>query len=165
MSTCQLLERKPPTLFDIILHQFKSSLIYILLVAGAIVLATGDIKDAVFILAVIVLNASIGTAQEHRAEESAHALQKMLEVRARVRREGRQIDVDAEELLPGDVVLLESGDRVPADLRLVEVNNLAIDESFLTGECIAATKKLDLLPRDVAGSDRRNVVCAGLTVV
>ncbi len=158
-------EHKPPPLFEIILHQFKSPLIYILLVAGAIALATGDIKDAVFILAVIVLNAGIGTVQEYRAEQSAHALQKMLKVQARVRREGRQLDVDAEDLVPGDVVLLESGDRVPADLRLVQVNNLAIDESFLTGESIAAIKKLDLLPRDVPVSDRRNMAYAGSTVV
>lgn len=158
-------ERKPPTLVEIILHQFKSPLIYILLIAGAIALATGDIKDAVFILAVIVLNATIGTVQEYRAEQSAHALQKMLKVRAKVRRAGRQLDIDAEELVPGDVVLLESGDRVPADLRLVQVNNLAIDESFLTGESIAATKKLDLLERDAPVGDRLNMAYAGSTVV
>ncbi len=158
-------ERKPPTLFDIILHQFKSPLIYILLVAGVIALLTGDIKDAVFIVVVIVLNATIGTVQEYKAEQSAHSLQKMLKVRARVRREGRQFEVDAEGLVPGDVVLLESGDRVPADLRLVQVNNLAIDESFLTGESMAATKKIDLLERDAPVGDRRNMAYAGSTVV
>jgi len=158
-------ERKPPTLFDIILHQFKSPLIYILLAAGAIALATGDVKDAVFILAVIVLNATIGTAQEYKAEQSAHALQQLLKVRARVRREGRQLEVDAEEIVPGDVVLLESGDKAPADLRLVQVNNLAIDESFLTGESVAASKKLDLQERDAAVGDRRNMAYAGSTVV
>jgi magnesium-transporting ATPase (P-type) len=158
-------ERKPPTLFEIILHQFKSPLIYVLLIAGALALVTGDVKDAIFILAVLVLNASIGTVQEYRAEQSAHALQKMIKMRARVRREGREFEVDAEELVPGDVVLLESGNRVPADLRLVQVNNLAIDESFLTGESIAATKKLDLLPRDAPVSDRHNMAYAGSIVV
>jgi magnesium-transporting ATPase (P-type) len=158
-------ERKPPTLLDIILHQFKNPLIYILLVAGAIALATGDVKDAVFILAVIVLNATIGTAQEYKAEQGAHALQQLLKVRARVRRESLQLDVDAEDLVPGDVVLLESGDKVPADLRLVQVNNLAIDESFLTGESVAASKKLDLQERDAAVGDRRNMAYAGSTVV
>ncbi len=157
-------ERKPPTLFDVILHQFKSPLIYILLVAGAIALLTGDIKDAVFILAVIVLNATIGTVQEYRAEQSAHALQQMLKVRASVRRDGRQFDLDAEELVPGDV-LLESGDKVPADLRLVQVNNLAIDEAFLTGESIAARKSLDLQEREAPVGDRRNMAYAGSTVV
>ncbi len=158
-------ERKPLGLFDIVLHQFKSPLIYVLLVACAIALLTGDFKDAVFILAVIALNATIGTVQEHRAEQSAHALQRMLRVRARVRRDGQQLYVDAEELVPGDVVLLESGDRVPADLRLVRLNNLAIDESFLTGESLAAAKRLDLQGSDAPVSDRRNMAYAGSTVV
>jgi magnesium-transporting ATPase (P-type) len=158
-------ERKPPTLFNIILHQFKNPLIYILLIAGVIALLTGDIKDAVFILVVILLNAAIGTAQEWRAEQSAHALQQMLRVQARVRRAGQQVSVDAEELVPGDVVLLESGDKVPADLRLVQVNNLAIDEAFLTGESIAAVKKLELLDQSAPVSDRRNISFAGSTVI
>ena len=155
---------QPPTLFAVIVHQFKSPLIYILLVAGAIALLAGDFKDAAFILAVIVLNATIGTAQEYRAEQSAHALQQMLKVRARVRRSGQQSYVDAEELVPGDLVLLESGDRVPADLRLVQVNNLTVDESFLTGESMAATKHFALLDRDAPVSDRRNMAYAGSTV-
>lgn len=158
-------ERKPPTLVDIILHQFKSPLIYILLIAGAIALLTGDVKDTIFILAVLILNATIGAAQEFKAEQSAHALQQMLRVRARVRREDRQFDLDAEEVVPGDVVLLESGDKIPADLRLVQVNNLAIDESFLTGESVAASKKLDLQERGAAVGDRRNMAYAGSTVV
>ncbi len=158
-------ERVPPTLFDIVLHQFKSPLIYILLVAAAIALLARDIKDAVFILVVIVLNATIGAAQEWRAEQSAHALQKLIKAQARVRREGQQLQIDAEELVPGDVVLLESGDKVSADLRLVEVNNLAIDESFLTGESIAAEKKLTLQERNVPVSDRLNMAYAGSTVI
>lgn len=158
-------ERKPPTLLEIVLHQFKSPLIYILLIASVITLATGDIKDTVFILAVIILNTTIGTVQEYRAEQSAHALQQMLKVQPRVRRQGPPVEVDAEELVPGDVVLLESGDRVPADLRLVQVNNLTIDESFLTGESIAATKSLELLEQDAPVGDRRNMAYAGSTVV
>lgn len=157
--------RKPPTLFDIILHQFKSPLIYILMVAAVIALLANDVKDAVFILVVIVLNATIGTVQEYRAEQSAHALQMLISAQARVRREGQQLMIDAEELVPGDVVLLESGDKVPADLRLVQVNNLAIDESFLTGESIAATKRLDLQQREAPVSDRNNMAYAGSTVM
>lgn len=88
-------EHKPPTIFQIILHQFKSPLIYILLAAGAIALFTGDVKDAIFILAVIVLNAAIGAAQEWRAEQSAHALQQMLKIQAKVRRDGQQYLIDA----------------------------------------------------------------------
>lgn len=158
-------ERKPPTLLDIILHQFKSPLIYILLAAGLIALLTGDYKDAIFILAVILLNATIGTVQEWQAEKSAHALQQMLKVKGRVRREGQQLYIDAEELVPGDVVLLESGDKVPADLRLVQTNNLAIDEAFLTGESIAANKREVILEENIPVSDRKNMAYAGSTVV
>ncbi len=157
--------RKPPTLFDVILHQFKSPLIYILLVASFIAILTGDIKDAVFILVVIVLNATIGTIQEWRAEQSAHALQQMLKVQGRVRREGQQVYIDAEELVPGDVIILESGDKVPADLRLVQTNNLAIDEAFLTGESVPATKGIALQKRDIPVADRHNMAYAGSTVV
>jgi magnesium-transporting ATPase (P-type) len=158
-------ERKPPTLLEIVLHQFKSPLIYILLIAGAIALLSGDVKDAIFIFVVILLNATIGTLQEWRAEQSAHALQKMLKVQARVRRVGQQISVDAEELVPGDLVLLESGDKVPADLRLVLANNLAIDEAFLTGESLAASKNQELQKREAPVSDRHNMAYAGSTVV
>jgi len=157
-------EPKKPTLFEIIFHQFKSPLIYILLAASAIALATGEVKDAIFILGVILLNATIGSIQEWRAEKSAHALQLMLRIQGRVIREGQQLLLDAEGLVPGDVVLLESGDKVPADLRLVQVNNLSIDESFLTGESIAATKVISLIDKDSSVNDRRNMAYAGSTV-
>lgn len=157
-------ERKPPTLLDIVLHQFKSPLIYILMIAGIIALLAGDIKDAVFILVVIVLNAAIGAAQEWRAEQSAHALQQLIKVQARVRREGQRLSIPSEELALGDVVLLESGDKVPADLRLIEANNLTIDEAFLTGESLASTKNVSLVERDIPVSDRHNMAYAGSTV-
>lgn len=158
-------ERNPPRLISVVINQFKSPLIYILLIAGVVALAVGDLKDTFFILAVILINATIGTTQEYRAEQSAHALQKLLKVHARVRRDEQQLLVDAEELVPGDVVLLESGDKVPADLRLLQVNNLAIDESFLTGESIATAKNITTLERDAPVSDRINMGYAGSTVV
>lgn len=157
--------RRPPSLLEIILHQFKSPLIYVLLVAAAIAIATGDLKDAAFVLGVIILNATIGTTQEWRAEQSAHALQQLLKIQARVRRGGQQFYVDAEELVPGDVVLLESGDKVPADLRLVQVNNLAVDESLLTGESVAVNKRLVLQEVDAPLGDRAIMAYAGSAVV
>ncbi len=157
--------KKPPTFLQVVLHQFASPLIYILLIAGLVALAIGDVKDAGFIFAVILLNAVIGTVQEWRAEQSAHALQTLLKIKARVRRAGRQESIPAEELVPGDVVLLESGDKVPADLRFVQVNNLTIDEAFLTGESLPAEKSLALLREDTPVSDRKNMGYAGATVV
>lgn len=156
--------RKPPGVLQIFLHQFASPLIYILLIAGLIAFLMGDVKDAAFILAVILLNASIGTYQEWRAEQSAHSLQTMLKIQARVRRQGVQRQILADDLVPGDVVFLESGDKVPADLRLLQANNLTIDESFLTGESLAVEKHTNILDADLPVSERANMAYAGSTV-
>lgn len=157
--------RKPPTLAAIILHQFLSPLIYILLAAAAVAVALGDLADAGFILVVVSLNAALGAFQEWRAEQSATALQSLLQVKARVRRHGREQTIAAEELVPGDIVHLESGNRVPADMRLLRANGLRIDESFLTGESVPVEKQLE--PVDMAASvgDRTCLAFAGSTVM
>lgn len=155
----------PPTVLKVFIHQFKSPLIYVLLIAGIVALSMRDYKDASFIFAVILLNAVIGTVQEWRAEQSAHSLQKLLQIQARVRRNGKKKTVSAEELVPGDVVLLESGDKVPADMRLMEANSLSVDEAFLTGESMAAEKTVRRLGVEISVSDRRNMMYAGATVL
>ncbi len=155
--------RRRVTLAEIVLHQFKSPLIYVLLAAGAVSFAVGDAKDTFFILAVIALNATIGSVQERKAEASAAALQELLVLQARVRRDGRDLALSAEELVPGDLVLLESGNRVPADLRLLTATGLAMDESFLTGESQAAEKGIAPLPAETPVADRRNLAFAGAT--
>lgn len=157
--------KEPPTFLQVFLHQFATPLIYILLIAGVVALLMQDYKDAVFIFAVILLNAVIGTVQEWCAEQSAHALQVLLKIKARVRRRGRILTVPAEEVVPGDILLVESGDKVAADLRLIQVNNLRIDESFLTGESLAVEKSEKTLPPDLPVSDRRNMAYAGSTVM
>jgi P-type Ca2+ transporter type 2C len=156
--------KEPPGVLEILLHQFKSPLIYILLVAGAVALAVGEVTDAVFIMAVLVLNAGIGTWQEWKAEQSAAALQKLLVVQARVRRDGGEETLSAEELVPGDVVLLESGSRVPADLRVLQARSLAVDESLLTGESLPVEKSLSPVREETAVSDRTSMAFAGSTV-
>ncbi len=161
----ELPERKPPTLLQVFLHQFASPLIYILLVAGVIALLMQDYKDAVFIFAVVLINAVIGTAQEWQAEQSAHALQTMIKVRARVRRAGHQLWINSEEVVPGDVLVLESGDRVPADMRLLQVNNLTLDEAFLTGESQGVVKRAEPIPAETPLSERVNMAYAGSTVL
>ncbi len=159
-------KHEAPTLFAIILHQFISPLIYILLIAAVVSLVIGDLTDAIFIFVVLLINAALGTYQEWRAEQSAAALQSLLKISTRVRRDGSAQQVDAEELVPGDIVLFESGDKVPADVRLIRVNNLSIDESFLTGESVAATKTHDVVAGDsVPVSDRANIAYAGATVM
>jgi magnesium-transporting ATPase (P-type) len=111
-----------------------------------------------------LLNATIGTIQEWRAEQSAHSLQSMLKTRAHVRRAGRRREIATEEVVPGDVVLLESGDRVPADIRLFQVRSLALDESLLTGESMATVKSISALDEEIPVSERKNMAYAGSTV-
>jgi P-type Ca2+ transporter type 2C len=120
--------------------QFKSLLIVILLAASALSAAIGDWKDAAVILAVVGINALVGFFQEHRAERSMAALKGMLPASTRVRRDGCDRQVDAQDVVPGDVVLLEAGDRVPADGRLTLAVRLEIDESALTGESMPSPK-------------------------
>lgn len=160
----RLPERKPPGLAVIFLHQFLSPLIYILLAAGAVSLLINEHTDAFFIFAVILLNAGLGTFQEWKAEKSAAALQRLLGIKAHVRRQGREFQLAAEFLVPGDIVLLESGNRIPADMRLLRTRNLAVDESLLTGESQLVGKETAALQGDLPLSDRSNLVFAGSTV-
>lgn len=158
--------QEPMPLWKIILHQFLSPLIYILLAAAAISLFLGEYTDAGFIIVVLAINAALGTYQEWRAEQNAAALQSLLKMYARVRRDGKEQRIEAEELVPGDLIVLESGDRVPADVRFLKANNLTVDESFLTGESIAADKSVGpLTEADLPVSDRDNMGYAGATVL
>ncbi len=155
---------KPPSLAVILLHQFKSPLIYILLGAAALATALGDLTDAGFILFVVLLNAALGCYQEWRAERSAAALQNLLRIRARVKRDGLMREMDAASLVPGDIVSLESGWRVPADLRLLRAQGLLADEAFLTGESLPVEKALNPLPAEAPVGDRKNLCFAGAII-
>jgi magnesium-transporting ATPase (P-type) len=156
--------KEPPTLWAILLHQVRNPLIFILAAAAAASLAIGEAADAIFIFIVIALNSGLGAYQEYNAEKSAASLQQLLKITARVRRNGTERELPAEEVVPGDIVLLESGNKVPADLRLLQVQNLAADESFLTGESMAAAKETGALPADTGIGDRKNMVFAGSTI-
>ncbi|WP_102124627.1 cation-translocating P-type ATPase [Deinococcus planocerae] len=156
--------REPPSVWRILLRQLLNPLIYILIAAALLALATGDLTDAAFVLIVIGINAGLGTYQEYGAERNAAALQNLVRVRARVLRGGRERDLDGEDLVPGDVVRLESGDRVPADLRLVGVRELAVDEATLTGESEAVRKHAGALEPDLPLGDRLNLAFAGTAV-
>ena len=156
--------KKPVSLFEIFLHQFLSPLIYILLAAGVLSFITGDIKDAVVIFIVILLNSSLGTFQEFRAEKNAHALQNLIKTIAHVRRGGEEYEIDANELVPGDIVLLESGMKVPADIRVISSRNLQAEESLLTGESLPVEKDNVQTPEKASVTERKNIVFAGTTV-
>ena len=157
--------REPPGLFEIVLRQFKSPLIYLLGIAAGVSLVIGEIKDAAFIMGVLLINAVIGTVQEARAEHASQALQQLLRIRAAVRRSQQVLDVDAETLVPGDVVYLESGNRVPADIRLIAAHGLEVDESLLTGESLPVVKDADWSgSTGTPLADRLNMLHAGAMV-
>jgi magnesium-transporting ATPase (P-type) len=156
---------RPPSVAAIFVRQFKSPLIYVLLVAALVSLLLQAWSDAGFIFAVLLLNALIGTFQEYSAERSAEALRELATPRARVEREGTTHEINAEEVVPGDVVLLESGGKVPADLRLLSEHSLAVDESLLTGESLPVGKRAAaVLARESALGDRANMAFAGTMV-
>lgn len=161
----KLPEAKKATLWKIILHQFVSPLIFILVAAAVASVVIGEGKDAIFIVLVILINSVLGAYQEYNAEKSASSLQSLMKIKARVRRDRKEQELPSEAVVPGDIVLLESGLKVPADMRLLEASNLAIDASFLTGESIAAKKTVGILRHDVGVSERTNMAHAGSTVM
>lgn len=152
--------------FAIFVRQFKSPLIYILLFATALSLVMGDASDAIFISVVLLLNALVGTVQEVKADASARALRSLVAQRAMVRRTEGVREIDACEIMPGDIVELESGMRVTADLRLVDSHGLEIDEAPLTGESLPVRKEAQCdLTSDTLLADRTNMAHAGTAVI
>lgn len=143
------------------LQQFNQALLYILMVAGAVKAFLGSWRNAIVIWAVVVINALIGYIQESKAEEAIAALAQSVVTEVTVIREGQKLRLPSRELVPGDVVLLSSGDKVPADLRLLSVRNLQVDESALTGESVPVEKRLGSLAEDTPLADRQNMAYAG----
>lgn len=148
----------------VFVSQFRSPLIYLLFVAAGIALTLGHHKDAVVIFTVVLLNALIGSFQEGRAERALDALRRLTTRRARVIRGGQEMVVEARELVPGDVLLIEAGDAIAADARLLHGAALRISEAALTGESVPVAKDLAALDPATALADRRNMVYAGTHV-
>jgi Ca2+-transporting ATPase len=146
------------------LLQFYQPLVYILLGAALVTIGLGEYVDASVIFGVVLVNAVVGYVQEAKAERAIEALSRMVVTEATVRRDGRNQRVPSAELVPGDVVLLRSGDRIPADLRLFHVRSLQVDESALTGESVPVHKTSDPLALDTLLPDRNNLAFAGTLV-
>ena len=146
------------------LGHFNDVLIYVLLAAAVIKLVLGDWIDASVILAVAVINAVIGYVQEGRAQRALDGIRKMLSLHAQVRRDGVWFDVNAEVLVPGDIVRVKPGDKVPADVRLIEATNLRADESALTGESVPADKKISPVAADAGVGDRHSMLYSGTLI-
>ncbi|MFC8921647.1 cation-translocating P-type ATPase [Cellulosimicrobium sp. NPDC057127] len=160
----RLAPTKRDPLWKRILVHFDDILIYILLVSAVLKAILGDWIDFTVILAVAVINAAIGFIQEGRAESALNAIRDMLSIEAQVRRDGAWANVDADDLVPGDVVRVSSGDRVPADLRLLRATNLRVEESALTGESVAASKAVDAVDADAGVGDRSSMLFSGTLV-
>ncbi|MCC7508987.1 MAG: HAD-IC family P-type ATPase [Planctomycetes bacterium] len=162
----ELPSKPPPPFWWVFIRQFNSPLIYILAAAAVFSVAIGEFTDAGFVVAVMLVNAIIGSIQEAKAEKASSALQKLIVTRATVVRDGESLELPARELVPGDVVWLESGNRVPADIRLLSAHGLEADESLLTGESLAVSKNSAWVGHDRATlGDRRNMCHAGSVVV
>lgn len=161
----ELAARKRITLFRMILDQFKDFLILILIAAGAVSLAVGETADAVVIYLIVVLNAALGASQERQANKALEALRRMASPKAEVIRGGRTREIPSRGLVPGDLVLIETGDFIPADLRLTGSVNLKIDESSLTGESVPVEKSAgEVLPGEAGVGDRVNSAFMGTVV-
>jgi magnesium-transporting ATPase (P-type) len=145
-------------------YQFHNVLIYVLMAASAVTAMLGHWVDASVILGVVVLNAVIGFVQEGKAENALRAIRQMLSPNAIVLRDGQQTTIQAEDLVPGDIVLLQSGDKVPADLRLFRIKGLQIQESILTGESMAVEKITDPVAQQAVIGDRLCMAYSGTLV-
>lgn len=148
-----------------LLLQFHQPLAYILLVAGAITACLGEYVDSIVIFGAVFLNATIGYIQETKAVRAIEALVSLTRSEATALREGMRRRVASEEIVPGDIVILQSGDRVPADIRLISTRNLQLDESALTGESLPVSKHFDPIAQDAMLADRRNLAFSGTLVV
>ena len=160
----KLPEEKPLSRLRIFLEQFRSPLIYILVIAGIITLILKDYTDAIVIFGAVFLNTIVGFIQENKASQTLRALKRVVKHETEVQRAGNFKIIDSIDLVPGDIIVLNPGDKVPADGRIIECHDLKINEMALTGEWLAAKKKSEILPRETPLADRDNMVYMGCVV-
>ena len=159
-------KQKKPSILKIFLLEFCDPLVLMLLVAIVASVIAGEIVDAIVILGIILVDAIMGTYQENKANRTAESLANLVRVNINVVRDGCTMPLDAELLVPGDIVLLESGNKIPADIRLIEVHNFTVDESILTGESIQVAKIEHAIKEEKTSlSDRLNIAYSGTTAV
>lgn len=161
----QLTEKKKQTVMQVFLSQFKDLLVIILIIAAIISMATGNVESTLVIFAVIILNAILGTVQHFKAEQSLDSLKALSAPSAKVYRNGKKIEIQSKEIVPGDILILEAGDMVAADGRIVENFSLQVNESSLTGESESVNKFIDeIKEEEIALGDQKNMVFSGSLV-
>ena len=159
-------KKKKDSIIKIFLHEFADPIVILLLIAIVVSFFVGEIVDAVAIILIVLVDAIIGTYQENKANKTADALSSLIEDEVHVIRNGKDAAIGVEELTIGDLVLLESGDKISADMRIIEAHNFAVDESILTGESVQVTKTSEPINGDgLTISDQGNMVFSGTTVV
>ncbi len=156
---------EPETALRRFLRQFHDPMIYVLLVAAVFTGVLGQVFDTIVIVAVVLINALVGFIQEGRAADALESIRGMLRLEAKVRRDGAWTVIPAEDIVPGDLVRLAAGDRIPADLRIIDATNMRIEESALTGESVPSEKGPEAVARDAALGDRSSMAYAGTTAV
>ncbi len=161
----ELAEKKGISPWSLFLQQFKSFLIIILLIAVVLSAVLGEVADAVIIGIIVLFAGGLGFVQEYRAERAMEALRRMAAPTASVRREGKEAEIPARELVPGDIIILRTGDRIAADARLIEAVNLKTSEASLTGESTPVEKKDSVIGGEAPVGDRRNMVYMGTAVI
>ena len=161
----ELKKEKGKSPVKLFLEQFTDILIIILLIATALSIAIGEVYDAVVIIAIVIACAVLGFTQEYRAEKALEALKKMTAPTALVLRDGKEVEIQTRDVVPGDILLLHTGDKVSADARLIDASNMKTDEAPLTGESTSVSKDIKPLPEETPVSDRRNIVFTGTVVV
>ena len=158
-------KKKQKTFIQVFLSEFKNPIVYILFISMILSFIIGEYIDGLFILFVVLIDATLGSIQEYRSNKNAEALANLIKIEALVIRDGKEYMVPSEDLVIGDIVLLESGTRVPADIRLIETQNLSIDESMLTGESIPREKNSSTLKKEETLSERINMAYLGTSVM
>ncbi len=161
----ELPKGKTPSLIKIFIEQLLDPIVLLLVFAFVFSLIIKENIDAIAIAFIILVDLILGTFQEWKANKNVEALTKLIELRTKTLRSGKEIEVHSSNLVPGDIVLLSSGDKISADLRLIEVNNLTIDESVLTGESTSVSKTSSTINKDVILAERKNMAYAGTSVL
>lgn len=161
----ELPKSKQKTFLGVFISQFKNPIVYILLITMILSFIVGEYIDGLFILFVILIDAILGSVQEYKSNKNAEALASLIKIETLVIRNGEEIQIPSENLVIGDIVLLESGTKVPADLRLIESQNLSIDESLLTGESLPREKSSNIIKEEIILNDRSNMAYLGTSVM
>src|SRR3989344_1103842 len=160
-----LKEKRGRGIFSIFFNQFRSPLIYVLILAAGVVTFLGELTDGVIIFFVLFVNALVGTFQEGKAEQTLRSLKKFSKGRAVVLRDGIELEISDEELVLGDVIIIRSGDKIPADARIINLQGFKLDESSLTGESEPVFKTIDLYPKQTSLPERKNMIYKGTLCV